>query len=465
MNKYLQTLEPPKSSRFILFIISTLLSCNFIFYVLYKASDHFTGFGFNESVIYHVFYGIQGFDISLYLEIIIGLCIVIILFTYISFKLPKKLIKHPYHYASAIFLTGLLWFQPLTNNLFTLFGASMFNRSFIGDLHPVINQNITLNSNKNIVYIYAESLEQTYLDNSLFPNLTPNLNRLKKQGIFFKNIHQTYGSGGTMAGMIASQCAVPFDAYGIVDKSKPFLPSLYCLGDILSENHYNLTYIGGASLKFAGKGNFYKSHSFDTVLGKEQLLPLQEDKEYVSHWGLHDDFTFKQVMLEYQHLQSLNQRFGLFTLTLDTHHPDYQMSKICGQHQYKDGSNHRLNAIHCSDFQIGQLVDKILIDPDTLIIVSSDHLSPNTKLFKSKIDSKNRSNLLIVLNSDQTPKTVSKIGATIDTLPTILSFLGSNIHHHNLGVNLLSDQLSLFEEDAQLNKKLLGWTHQLRKFN
>ncbi len=69
------------------------------------------------------------------------------------------------------------------------------------------------------------------------------------------------GHNNTIAGMVSSQCGVPYDANAIPNPGKPVLPNLYCP----AENNYNLRYVGGASLEFAGKGNFYTSHSFNNA--------------------------------------------------------------------------------------------------------------------------------------------------------------------------------------------------------
>ncbi|EWH02805.1 hypothetical protein Q427_06560 [Halomonas sp. BC04] len=81
-----------------------------------------------------------------------------------------------------------------------------------------------------------------------------------------------------MAGMIASQCGTPLMPAGLLHDRQftpleTVVPGVDCLGDLLSEQGYRLTYMGGASTAFAGKGLFYKDHGFDTVLGREDLQP------------------------------------------------------------------------------------------------------------------------------------------------------------------------------------------------
>ena len=42
--------------------------------------------------------------------------------------------------------------------------------------------------NKNVIFLYLEQIERTYLDEQLFPDLTPNISRLEKEAITFTDI-------------------------------------------------------------------------------------------------------------------------------------------------------------------------------------------------------------------------------------------------------------------------------------
>ena len=57
--------------------------------------------------------------------------------------------------------------------------------------------------------VILEQFEQTYTDENLFPGLTPNINKLKKQSVSFTNITSPKATNWTIAGMVASQCGIP----------------------------------------------------------------------------------------------------------------------------------------------------------------------------------------------------------------------------------------------------------------
>ena len=87
-----------------------------------------------------------------------------------------------------------------------------------------------------------------------------------------------------------------------VDK---FIPLAKCMGDILNEENYNLHYIGGSDLDFAGKGNFYRTHGFNSVEGWYELEDKLNNKNYRSPWGVYDDELFELI---YERIQKLSEQ-------------------------------------------------------------------------------------------------------------------------------------------------------------
>jgi phosphoglycerol transferase len=102
---------------------------------------------------------------------------------------------------------------------------------------------------------------------------------------------------------------------------------------------------------------------------------------------------------------------------------------------------------------------------NTIIVLASDHLSPNSHLFKDQNKNIQRRDLLLVQGDEITPGNINKLSTTLDTYPTLLSLLGSSVNKANLGTNMLSGDKSLAEKHQNLHQKLNGWSHQLKKFN
>lgn len=148
------------------------------------------------------------------------------------------------------------------------------------------------------MYIYGESLERTYFDNDAFPDLTPELGKLKSEGLDFSNTAQLPGTDYTIAGMVASQCGIPlfapFEGNASASVSS-FFPQNICLGDILKNSGYENYFVQGANLRFAGKDVFLKSHGFDHLYGAEELKTTVADPAYRNDWGFYDDTVLDET--------------------------------------------------------------------------------------------------------------------------------------------------------------------------
>lgn len=87
----------------------------------------------------------------------------------------------------------------------------------------------------------------------------------------------------------------------------------------------------GANLRFAGKDVFLKSHGFDHLYGSEELKSVVADPHYRNDWGFYDDTVLDEAWKKFEELSRSGQRFSLFTLTVDTHHPDGFISRTCNR--------------------------------------------------------------------------------------------------------------------------------------
>lgn len=439
----------------------------------YYISDSFTGDGFNESVLYILSTGLDGFAVDGYLHLLVSTLLLMLLALYLCFRIPAQfqIFKSLTKFRSGVLslmLAGLLAAQPVARNI------ALHQRIFIDhdeltsiDISAVIPQQVQLDNRPNIIYLYAEGFERTYLDEKLFPGLAPNLKRIESTALSFTNINTLYGTGWTIAGMVASQCGLPLQPVANVNKPGAFMPKAYCLGDILHKNGYQLTYMGGASLRFGGKGNFYATHHFDSVYGREQLLGALPKGTPISDWGLYDDTLFALAEKQLNLIKKGKAPYALVLLTLDTHPPAGLPSKACDGITYQDGGNPMLNAVHCSDRLIAQFIDKLTnTEPmdNTLIIVGSDHLSLNHTAYDQLAANNQRKNLFFILGNNITAGVNNRYASMLDISPTILGLMGADIGALNLGVDLLGERKSLMALSSDPDRDMRVWSNQLHQF-
>ncbi len=299
---------------------------------------------------------------------------------------------------------------------------------------------------KNIVWIYGESLERTYFDETVFPGLMPNLKRLADEALDVRGLDSAEGSGWTIAGLVASMCGVPLTtAQGdenSMGRMGRFLPEAVCLGDYLKQQGYTTHYLGGANGQFAGKGQFLASHGFDAVHDLSWFRQQSIPKRHFSNWGLHDDVLLDTAYERFLELSRAGQPFMLTTLTMDTHHPAGHLPVACKRTRYRSGHGDigLLHALKCTDRLISRLVDRIRSSEfaaDTLVVVASDHLAMPNHL-SHLLEEMPRENLLLFLGDGIAPRQLSaQAGTTLDTGATLLNLLDPAINAIGFGRSLL----------------------------
>lgn len=306
----------------------------------------------------------------------------------------------------------------------------------------------------NLLLMYLESIERTY-SNEIFGDVYADLEALGEQGAVFEGIQQMENTGWTMAGMIASQCGVPLMPAGLLHDTQfeplqQVVPGVDCLGDILAAQGYRLSYLGGASTQFAGKGLFYRGHQFNTVKGKEDFIPEMEDPEYLNSWGLYDDTLYDFTADE---IRRLNQEddgpWAVVNLSLAGHAPSGFPSQACLDRQGEFDGQDILYSVECSARQTRDLIDQLtqegLLD-NTLVVILSDHLTMRVSVW-NQLTALNRDNTLIMLGDHIEPQRIKRDATMLDVFPTLLDAMGLPLNEHRagLGASLLSDKPTLVE--------------------
>lgn len=430
----------------------------------YWLADAFTGAGITEAVLFHIMYGLNGLELPEFQDYILVAffsILTVVLIAYFSwhFMRRRKKSQRKYKVAELVALSGLGVFATclhpaalqsvqIVSNMFANAEVSLseeltsFNTEKPASPHP-----------KNLVYIYAESFERTFLDDNLFPGLAPNLADLERNSLRIEGIRQAPLTDWTIAGMVASQCGMPLATFR-VDRNEfsnvsGFLPGATCVGDILNQAGYYSVFMGGADLKFAGKGRFYKEHGFNEVIGKHELEAATQQRLPLSKWGVYDDTLLQAALNKFKSLTDSKKPFALFLLTLDTHPPVGHIPPSCQGETYQSGEYGILNSAHCSDKLISGFIKAIekYHAENLLIIVASDHLQMRNDIYEYLVSHDDqRENLFFARGADIRPQLVKRAATTLDIFPTLLHLLGWKLEGAALGRNLLGPSKTLTEK-------------------
>ena len=416
--------------------------------------DQLSGDGLNAATLYHLGADMEGAGVSDFKRVIAGY-IALLLVSLLPLALVRiKRWQRPGN-GRALFVgfAGVWMLAVFISPLFAD-GQRLYYQlrpvDFAGIAPEYQVPTQPLQRPRNIVWIYGESLERTYLDEKVFPGLMPNLNKLAARSLDVRGLDSPEGSGWTIAGLVSSMCGVPLTtAQGdenSMDRMGSFLPKAVCLGDYLKQQGYTNHYLGGANGQFAGKGQFLASHGFDEV---HDLAWFKQQKKvgriHYSAWGVHDDVLLDTAYRRFEQLSRGKEPFMLTTLTMDTHHPAGHLPVSCRNERYESehGNIGLLNALKCTDRLISQLVARIQASPygkDTLIVVSSDHLAMPNDL-SHVLARQERENLLLFVGNGIEPRQLQVDDATtLDSGATLLSLLDPSIQRIGFGRSLLDPQ-------------------------
>ncbi|MEZ5516860.1 MAG: sulfatase-like hydrolase/transferase [Gammaproteobacteria bacterium] len=309
-----------------------------------------------------------------------------------------------------------------------------------------------VSAGKNLVLVFMEGLEKLYTEESIFPELTPNLTRFGNEGWQLDNVFQIPGSEWTMGGLVATLCGTPLlhdlGLDGNVVMFTGFLNQATCVPDLLARAGYRQTFMGGASLEFAGKGEFLEAHNFDTALGREELAPRLANPDRLGGWGLFDESLFDLATGEFERLAATGSPFNLTLLTVDTHHPSGEPSPGCPPYEQIDNSI--LHAVHCTDLLVGKFVNFMQHHPawqDTVVVLVSDHLGMRNNAYSLFPDYYERRLYFTALNTGHQEQR-QVIATPMDLAPTILDLLSVQQQASFLAGSSLLNAENLQAEDA-----------------
>ncbi|WP_240184936.1 LTA synthase family protein [Enterococcus cecorum] len=315
---------------------------------------------------------------------------------------------------------------------------------------------------RNLIYIFMESMETTYISKDLGgaqkENLLPNLtNRIQSgEAINFSNTDTIGGAlpirltGFTVGGMVAQSAGVPvrtsldnntLDNNSNYQNLKQFLPGAYSLGDILEKNGYQNLLLLGSDANFGGRKTYFQQHGNYQILDYNYAI---ENKwipsDYHVWWGYEDKKLFENAKNVVTQAASSDKPFNLTMLTADTHFEDGYMSAETPKLYDTQYSN----VIHYSDQLVNEFINWVQQQPfyeNTTIVISGDHLSMDKDYFNDISDKYQRTVFNEIINSPvQAENAKNRQFTTFDLYPTTLAALGVEIEGNclGLGTNLFS---------------------------
>ena len=216
--------------------------------------------------------------------------------------------------------------------------------------------------NPNIILILMESFSANAIEVlGGEAGVTPNINRLSKEGILFSNMYaNSFRTDRGIVAVLNGYLAQPTTSIMKYPAKSQTLPSI---AKSLQKKGYTSDILYGGDINFTNMQSYFFSSGYSKVTA-DRDFPL---KSRLSKWGANDDITFAHL---YQSMTDNSRKEPFFStfLTLSSHEP-FEVP-------YNRLKDPYLNSVAFTDSCLGDFIDKLKKLPlwnNTLIVLVSDH--------------------------------------------------------------------------------------------
>ncbi|OPZ94575.1 MAG: Lipoteichoic acid synthase 2 [Firmicutes bacterium ADurb.Bin419] len=300
---------------------------------------------------------------------------------------------------------------------------------------------------KNLIVIQVEALQQFVIGLKVNgKEVTPNLNKLMGDSVYFNNIYVQVAGGNTSDAEFMTNNSL----YPAKEGTAYFrfaTNDFYSLPKTLKELGYKSYASHAYSPSFWNRTEMYKAIGFDDFISQNDLVM----DEFIGWggWALSDDSFYRQTLEKIDK----SQPFYSFLITLSGHHPysyfdDKQIFDV-GEYDKTYLGNY-LKAQNYADAAIGRFIEELkeqgLYDNSLLVIYGDHHGLPKAQggddLFKllngsdSKLNWAKLQKVPVFMHcKGMESGVIEKTGGQIDIYPTIMNLMGLD-HYFGIGKDM-----------------------------
>lgn len=279
--------------------------------------------------------------------------------------------------------------EPKINNLF---GHDKAYKTFTeyyeeNPYEEKTNEYTNIFKGKNVIVIHAESLQTIAMELSFNDEeVTPNLNKLAKEGINFSNFYSQVGVGTSSDAEFTFSTSLMPSSSGTVFVNY-FDRKYITIQSLLSAQNYYTFSMHGNNGDFWNRATMHENMGYNKFYSKSSF----EIDETIG-LGISDKSFFKQTIPILQEISKKDQPFYGTIITLTNHTPfsdlelmdQYETTttiEIDGKQVKRDYINDTtlgdyLRSVHYADQAIGQFIndlDEVGLLENTVIVIYGDH--------------------------------------------------------------------------------------------
>jgi phosphoglycerol transferase MdoB-like AlkP superfamily enzyme len=338
-------------------------------------------------------------------------------------------------------------------------------RFVTGDVHDITRETTGrgVERKRNVIVIVEESLSAEFLGVSgNLRGLTPNLDRLARESMYFTRIYAT--GTRTVRGLEAITLSVPpLPGRSII--KRPDNGDFFSWGSLMRKKGYETKFLYAGYGYFDNMNAFFSGNGFDIVDRKDFV---DEEITFSNAWGVCDEDLLNRVIRESGASYARRRPFFSVVMTTSNHRPfTYPEGKIdIPSHTGRDGG------VKYADYAIGRFLERAKKEPwfdDTLFVIVADHCAGSAGKVALPVD-KYHIPLFIYSPGHIRPVKIDKLASQIDIAPTVLALLNMHYRFHFFGKDIRKMSpsqerafLSTYQRLGYLTKGKLGVLDPKRK--
>ena len=300
--------------------------------------------------------------------------------------------------------------QTLRPKLSSLFGyedaKKLFDDYFNKEKeYTADNKYTNILKGKNIIFVHMESIQDFVMDLEFNgQELTPNLNRLANEGMFFSNFYPQVSTGTSsdteftlLSSLLPASSGIVFVSY--YDRNYVTIPKL-----LTDEGYYTFS-MHGNLLSMWNRAKAHPSLGYQGLFFEDSFEYTEED---VINLGINDKLFFKQAIPILENIEISYPNYMCTIITLSNHSPfifldkygEFDFSDTFTKYDEKTGLSEQittnflantavgnyLSSVHYADEALGEFLDYINASSafdDTIFVFYGDH---DAKLSRKEIN-------------------------------------------------------------------------------
>ena len=281
----------------------------------------------------------------------------------------------------------------------------------------------------NLVIVLEESLGATFVESLGGVPVTPELEKLKKEGWWFEQLYAT--GTRSVRGIEAVVTGFPPTPAQSTVKLSLAQRNFSTLAEILSRRGYHSEFIYGGESHFDNMRGFFMANGFNSIVDEKDYA----DPVFKGSWGVSDEDLFNKAHEQISARHASGKPSFTLIFSSSNHAPfEFPEGRIKLHDSEKATDN---NAVKYADYALGKFFEKARASEywrDTVFLVVADH---DIRVRGDSLVPIERFHIPgLILGADIKPRRIKTVASQIDLPTTLLSLIGVDAKHPMIGRDL-----------------------------